>query len=452
MNGTLPPPGVTFPALAAIPLPPVSPLLLMLLFAGLLTALLLFIVLRLDAARRLRESNRQLAECTHRLALTSERCRRQELRAAKLLTLWKSERRHAAARLRQLGEAREELRLQFGQLARQIFDEKAVRFSELNRERLSAILNPFQQQLLALKEEIENTHRHDSHERISLQTEIFHLRELNQQINQEAINLTRALQGDNKVQGNWGEMVLERVLERSGLRRGHEYHCQGGFRDPDNRLLKPDVIIHLPTGREIIVDSKVSLASWQRYVNCHDEAERADHLVAHVKAVRDHITTLADKNYPAVAGVNSLDFVLMFMPIEAAFHAAFEHEPRLLDEAITGNVVVVTPTALLATLRSIENIWRFEQQSRNSLEIARRAGLMYDRFRAFVEDLDKLGRQLASCQSSYEAALLRLTRGRGNLIAQAEQLRDLGVQVKKELPRTVTDQAEITPNETPPTP
>ena len=341
-------------------------------------ALLLGIVSLTTTKRRLRE-----AEAASAFGKT------QEIRAAELAILLESERRHAAEKLQFLEDAREELSLRFAGLAQQIFDEKSARFGEQNKERLEAILEPFNHQLIALKQEINEIYRNDSRERLSLKAEILQLRDLNQQINQEAINLTRALKNDTKVQGNWGELILNRVLERSGLRHGHEYETQGGFRDPHNRLLKPDVIIHLPEGRDIIVDSKVSLISWERYVNCEEEKERDRPLGQLVQAVRDHLATLGSKNYQDVSGVRSLDFVLMFMPIEAAFAAVLQHDDTLFTEALDHNVIIVTPTTLLATLRTIENLWHFEHQNRNSLEIARRAGLMYDKFRSFVEEMEK---------------------------------------------------------------
>ncbi len=367
----------------------------------------------------------------------------QAIREARLITLLKNERKHAAEKLQLLEDAREELRLQFTALAQQIFDEKSARFSELNRDKLEAILQPFNNQLTGLKQEINEIYRNDSRERMSLKNEIVQLRDLNQQVNQEAINLTKALKSDTKIQGNWGELILERVLERSGLRRGLEYETQGGFRDSNNRLLKPDVIVHLPDDKDIIIDSKVSLVSWERYVNCADEGERALHLAAMIRAIREHITTLSKKNYPELTGIHSLDFVLMFMPIEAAFSTAFQEDDNLFGEALTKNIIIVTPTTLLATLRTVENIWQFEHQSKNSLEIARRAGIMYDKFRGFVEEMEKIGKQLATCHSTYDGAILKLTRGRGNLIAQAEQIKELGVQVRKEIPKSITDLAEL---------
>jgi len=392
----------------------------------------------------LREAERQIARVEEDRADGQLEFNSLAIREAKLTTLLENERRHGAEKLQLLEDAREELRLQFTGLAQQIFEEKSTRFSDLNREKLEAILQPFNQQLTALKQEIGEIYRHDSRERISLKTEIIQLRDLNQQVNREAINLTRALKGDTKVQGNWGELVLERVLERSGLRLGIEYETQNGFRDNSNRLLKPDVIVHLPDGKDIIIDSKVSLVSWEKYVNSEEENERRLHLTGLQKAIRDHVTTLGNKNYPELLGVHSLDFVLMFMPIEAAFSTAFAEDDGLFSEALGKNIIIVTPTTLLATLRTIENIWQFEHQSKNSQEIARRAGIMYDKFRGFVEEMEKIGRQLATCHSTYDSAVQKLTLGRGNLVAQAEQLKALGVQVKKEIPASITDLADLT--------
>jgi DNA recombination protein RmuC len=403
--------------------------------------LLLFRVAALKADQR--ETIAKLAAAERNNADILQCNNNQAIKEAKLTTLLENERKHAAEKLQLLEDAREELRLQFAGLAQQIFDEKSARFSELNRDRLEAILQPFNNHLTALKQEINEIYRHDSRERFSLKNEIVQLRDLNQQINQEAINLTRALKSDTKIQGNWGELVLERVLERSGLRRGIEFETQGGFRDNNNRLLKPDVLVHLPEGRDIIIDSKVSLISWEKFVNSEDESHRAFHLAGLVKAIRDHITILSQKNYPELNGIHSLDFVLMFMPIEAAFSTAFQQDENLFDEALTKNIIIVTPTTLLATLRTVENIWQFEHQSKNSLEIARRAGIMYDKFRGFLEEMEKIGKQLSTCHSTYDNALLKLTQGRGNLIAQAEQLKELGIQVKKEIPASITDFADL---------
>lgn len=418
------------------------------------TAILLVISFSLIMA--LRQTVRQKKDTEKKLAISEktaanvfDQLRDLEIKQVKLETLLTSEREYTAEKLELLKHAREEMRLQFGSLAQQIFEEKSARFSELNHEKLSTILHPFKDQLDTLKQEINDIYRTDSRERISLKTEITHLRELNQQINQEAVNLTNALKGNTKTQGNWGELVLERVLEKSGLRKGTEYDTQSSFRDHQNRLFKPDIIIHLPAGKDIVIDSKVSLISWEKYINSDQGSSRKQYKQELIKAIREHIHSLSAKNYQNLRGLHSLNFVLMFMPIEAAFATACNHDDNLIDEALTHNIILVTPTTLLATLRTVENIWHNEHQSKNSLEIARRAGLMYDKFRGFVEEVEKIGKQLTVCQNSYEMALTKLCKGRGNLINQAEQLKGLGVQVKKEISKTITEQTDHTNNDLP---
>lgn len=391
---------------------------------------------------RLRLQEEDLAAARNQLGESDHSRVEQQIRAEKLASLLESEQRSAGEKLQLLEQAREELRLQFESLANRIFEEKSEKFGSQSRERLETILRPFHEQLASFRKEIGDIYVSDTRERSSLKQEIIHLRELNRQIGTEALNLTRALKGDRKIQGNWGEMVLERILEQSGLRRGHEYECQEGLRDPDSRLLRPDVIVRLPEGRDIVIDAKVSLISWERAVSADDERERNRALADLVAAVRDHITTLAGKKYSELAGIRSLDFVIMFMPIEAAFVAAFQHDGQLFDEAFRRGIIVTTPTTLLATLRTVENIWRYEHQSRNAQEIARRAGLIHDKLCGFVEEMEKIGRQLATCQQTYETAMSRLSQGRGNLIAQAGQLTELGVTSRREMPRSVADRAD----------
>jgi len=301
----------------------------------------------------------------------------------------------------------------------------------------------FPHQLAAFKTEIGDIYANDTRERTSLKDEILRLRDLNRQISTEAVNLTRALKGDKKIQGNWGEMVLERVLEQSGLRRGQEYDCQESLRDRDSRLFRPDVVVHLPEGRDIVIDSKVSLVSWERYVGAEEEPARQRALSELAAAVRDHLTSLGGKNYSDLEGIRSLDFVIMFMPIEVAFVAAMQQDERLFDEAFRRGIIVTTPTTLLATLRTVENIWRYEHQGRNAQEIARRAGLIHDKLCSFVPDMDTNGRQLGSGHHPYEAAMAKLSQGRGNLIAQAGQLTELGVKARKELSRAVIDRTDL---------
>ncbi len=410
----------------------------------LLFILLISTLLRLsDLKTVLKKNKTQFILADEKMNAARQRNIRQQIRAAKLITLLKNEKKHSAEKLSLLENAREELSMQFSTLAQQILEEKSARFSELNREKLETILHPFNRQLVSFKQDINEIYLSDTRERVSLKKEIVQLRELNQQISQEAINLTRALKGDTKQQGNWGELVLERVLEQCGLRRGHEYETQGGFRDHENNLMKPDVIIHLPEGKDVIVDSKVSLIAWEKYINSEKESDKARHIDDLVDAVRNHINRLSDKNYPALAGIHSLDFVLMFMPIEAAFAAVYQSDEQLFADALAKKIIVVTPTTLLATMRTVENIWQHEHQSKNSAEIARRAGIMYDKFRGFVEDMEKIGRQLATCHTTYDSAMTKLTQGRGNLISHSEQLRELGIQVKKEIPKSIVEISDI---------
>lgn len=412
--------------------------LALLLFAVCLALALLATALSLALAN-VKRRRKAVEQSLH---LAEQRCREQEIRAAKLITLLKNDRKHGAEKLRLLEDARDEISLRFAQLAQQSLEEKSLALSDLNRDKLGAILEPLHRQLGFFKQELNELARVDSRERQSLKTEILQLRDLNQQLSREALNLTRALKSDNKLQGNWGELVLSRVLERSGLRLGHEYHTQQSYRDDSQRLQRPDVIIHLPDGRDVIVDAKVSLVAWERLVNCDGEGERAEHLGQLTRAIRDHVTGLAAKNYPRLSEVNSLDFVLMFLPIEATFATVVQADEALIADALAAGVIIVTPTTLLATLKTIENLWKYERQSRNAEEIARRAGQMYDKFCLFTLELEKLGKQLATCSTTYDTALAKLSQGRGNLISQAEQLRELGVQAKRELPKTMTDTAE----------
>ncbi len=439
-------PAPSLPALIAGPLSGSDPFLLL---AGLvaIVALLfgLVIILFFRCRRlsgRLRRQDEELATAGTHLAECDHNRIEQQIRAEKLATLLESEQRSSDEKLQLLEQAREELRLQFESLANRIFEEKNEKFGSQSRERLETILRPFHEQLASFRKEIGDIYVSDTRERSSLKQEIIHLRELNRQIGTEAVNLTRALKGDRKIQGNWGEMVLERILEQSGLRRGHEYECQEGLRDSDSRLFRPDVIVRLPEGRDIVIDAKVSLVSWERAVTADDERERNRALADLVAAVRDHLNTLGDKNYSDLAGIRSLDFVIMFMPIEAAFVAAFQHDQQLFEEAFRRGIIVTTPTTLLATLRTVENIWRYEHQSRNAQEIARRAGLIHDKLCGFVEEMEKIGRQLATCQQTYETAMARLSQGRGNLIAQSGQLTELGVKSRREMPRSVADRAD----------
>ncbi len=353
------------------------------------------------------------------------------------------ERRSTSEKLELLERNRDALKQEFENLANRIFEQKSERFSQQTRTSLDTLLNPFREQLTDFRKRVEDVYTTETRDRQALRTEIESLQKLNHQITEEAANLTRALKGDKKIQGNWGELILERVLEKSGLRKGIEYDTQGSYRGADGQLLRPDVVVHLPDNRNLIVDSKVSLVAYQQWVTEDDELAKAEALKAHVEAVRQHIRQLSEKDYSQLHGLHSPDFVFLFMPIEPAFVAAFQQDENLFAEAFEHKIIVVTPTTLLATLRTIENIWRYERQSQNARLIADRAGAVYDKLRVFVESMEKLGAQLQTAQGTYDSAMNTLTRGKGNLISQANRFVALGVRVKKTLPKTVRDRAEV---------
>jgi len=349
----------------------------------------------------------------------------------------------AAEKLALLEEAKENLKREFQVLANQIFEEKGKAFTEKNQSSLDEVLKPVQSELKSFRERIETVHKEDVEARGSLKEQLANLQNLNKQMNDEARNLTRALKGDKKMQGDWGELILETVLEQSGLRKGKEYTTQGGFRDDSGNLRKPDVILNLPDGKHMIIDSKVSLVAYNEYMSTQDEQAHEHALAAHVQSVRKHIDDLSGKDYSSLIGLKTPDFVFMFMPIEAAFMVAFQKDEKLFSRAFERNIVVVTPTTLLATLRTVENIWRYERQNENAKRIADKAGAVYDKLRGFLEDFEKIGSQLGTVQKSYEGALAKLTHGRGNLIRQAEGFVELGVKIKKQLPQSMRDEASL---------
>ncbi len=364
---------------------------------------------------------------------------------AELQTRMAEQEKNHYEKLKLLQTAEHQLKSQFENLAGKIFEDRSKQFAEQNKANIDHLINPLREQLGEFKQRIETVYDNENKDRISLREEIVSLRRDTAKMNQEALNLTRALKGEKKTQGNWGEMILEKVLERSGLRKGIEYDIQGAFRDDDNRLFKPDVIVRLPENKDVIIDSKVSLLAYERYCSAEEEHDRAIALKQHTSAVREHIKSLSDKDYSALHGVKSLDFVLLFMPIEAAFVAAFQTDEQLFTDAFEHKIVVVTPTTLLATLRTVENIWRYERQNENARAIADKAGLVYDKIRGLLEDFDKLGKQLSTVQSTYDAVMGKLTYGSGNLIRQANSFVELGVKVKKTIPKTLTGQAGLEP-------
>lgn len=347
---------------------------------------------------------------------------------------------HAEDKFQSLQAAREELRQQFRAMASDILDEKSVKLAETNQLGLGNILQPLQEKIASFEKKVEETYSREARERFSLEKELRNLQTLNSRLSEDALNLTRALKGDNKAQGNWGEFILSSILDASGLTEGREYETQRTLMasqphaTDDGRMIRsqPDVLIYLPDNRQVIVDSKVSLTAYERYCSAETEEERQLSLQQHVLSLKSHIKQLSEKRYQNLPQLNSLDFVLLFVPIEPAFSLALQKEPGLFNSAFEHQIVLVGPSTLLATLRTIQNIWRYENQSRNAQDIANKAGAMYDKFVNFAEDMDELGKKIDTTRRSYDAAMNKLQLGRGNLISRAETLRELGARASKQ--------------------
>lgn len=349
------------------------------------------------------------------------------------------ERRHSEDKLRTLQAAREDLRQQFQLLASDVLDEKSRRLTENNQLGLSTILQPLQEKISSFEKKVEETYSREARERFSLEKELRNLQTLNLRLSDDAVNLTRALKGDNKAQGNWGEFILSSILDASGLTEGREYETQRTLSATqphaadEGRMSRsqPDVLIYLPDNRQVIVDAKVSLTAYERYCSADSEDDRKMFLQQHVLSLKAHIKQLSEKRYQNLPQLNSLDFVLLFMPVEPAFSLALQHDPGLFNSAFEHHIVLVGPSTLLATLRTIQNIWRYEHQSRNAQDIAVKAGALYDKFVNFAEDMDELGKKIDTTRRSYDAAMNKLQTGRGNLISRAENLRELGARASK---------------------
>ena len=344
-------------------------------------------------------------------------------------------------RLAELKAARESLTREFENLANRIFDAKQEKFSQQSRQTLDTSLGPVRDELKSFRKKVEDVYDKESAERNRLVGQIAELQKQAQQISQGAENLTNALKGDSKVQGNWGEVVLERILEESGLRSGREYQTQASFTDGDGKRKMPDVIVRLPDERDIIIDSKVSLTDYERYCSADDEQQRQQHLKGHLNSLRSHITGLSRKAYEQLEEIRTLDFVLIFVPIEAAFMTALENDHTLFRDAYDKGIILVSPSTLLATLRTIHNIWRFEDQNRNAEKIASQAGGLYDQFVLLMEAFEDIGKQLERSQKAWELANKRLHVGRGNLVKRVEDIKTLGAKAKKQIAKASLEQA-----------
>ena len=341
-----------------------------------------------------------------------------------------------------LRDSREQLRQEFENLANEILERKGRAFSELSQQRINGLLQPIQAEMKGFREKVESIHRHETEQRAGLSAELRHLQALNREITDQAERLTQALQGQKKVQGNWGELMLENVLEGSGLRPGKDYRREVSFATENGRR-RPDAVVYLPQGRHLVIDAKSSLAAYVRYVNAEDEGERELALAAHTAAVGERITELADKHYYDLPGLNSPDVVIMFVPVESAYVEALKHDETLFQRALEHNVLVATPTTLLTSLNVVRQLWRFEDQSRHSAELASRAEKFYNKLRLFLESMQEMRARLDGARDSYDRAMGQLVDGRGNLIKQAAEFEQLGVAVKKELPAELVERAAL---------
>ncbi|WP_298903503.1 DNA recombination protein RmuC [uncultured Psychroserpens sp.] len=341
----------------------------------------------------------------------------------------------------EIEERQEQLRKDFELLATKILDEKSEKFTLQNKENIKNILNPLQEKIQVFEKKVEDTQKESISMHSALKEQLLGLKDLNQQMTKEATNLTKALKGDSKMQGNWGELVLERVLEKSGLEKDREYFVQQSFTLPDGTRVLPDVVLHLPDNKKMIVDSKVSLTDYERYVNADDD-DRNFHLKAHINSIKKHVDQLSDKNYQDLYDIESPDFVLLFIPIEPAFAVAINEDSSLYNKAFEKNIVIVTPSTLLATLRTIDTMWNNEKQQRNAIEIARQAGALYDKFEGLVKDLTGVGKKIDDAKRDYSSAMNKLVEGRGNLITSVEKLKKMGAKAKKSLPETIIKRAK----------
>jgi DNA recombination protein RmuC len=343
---------------------------------------------------------------------------------------------------KEMQETQKNLQSEFKNLDNEILEEKTKKFTEQNSKRLDEILHPFKEQIKGFEKRVEDTYEKTLKDQTDLQAELKKLQDMNMKISQEASNLTKALKGDVKKQGNWGEMILDKVLERSGLTKGIEYETQESFVAESGKRIQPDVVVHLPENKHILIDAKVSLVAYERYINAESTEEQAISLKLHLESVKKHVKELAEKSYQNTKGIQSPDFVLLFIPIEASFSIAVNEDPGLFNEAWSKHIVIVSPTTLLATLMTVASIWKQENQTRNALKIADEGAKLYDKFVHFLEDLDKLGKKLESASDHYKDSMKKLKTGPGNLISKVEGLKKLGVRSRnkvREIPESLND-------------
>ncbi len=382
------------------------------------------------------------------IQLSSEREKLLNEKQSLLISLSRKETEHNNLQLKIQEQKEEVTQLQaqftkeFENLANKIFEEKSTKFTEQNKENIKNILNPLQEKIHLFEKKVEDSQKENIGIHASLKEQLNHLQNQNLKITQEAENLTKALKGDSKIQGNWGELVLERVLEKSGLEKDREYFVQQSFTDEEGKRIMPDVVIHLPDNKKMIIDSKVSLTAYEKLINEEDKNLQSTYLKEHVNSIKRHIEQLSEKKYHDVYKIESPDFILLFIPIEPAFAMALNHDNSLYTKAFEKNIVIVTPATLLATLRTIDSMWTNQKQQENAYEIARLAGTLYDKFEGFVADLIRIGKRMDDAKNEYSGAMNKLVDGRGNMITTIEKLKKMGAKTQKSLPENLLKRAD----------
>lgn len=403
----------------------------------------------LIATRTALETTNKLLKAENETVASKNQELQNELMHVKIaLTKMEGDRSAVEAKLLEQKDAiaglNEKFKIEFENLANKILEEKTKKFTDQNRDSLEHILQPFKERIKDFEEKVQKVYDTEAAERNSLKGEIKQLMNLNQVMHTEAQNLTRALKGDNKTQGNWGEFILESILEKSGLVKDREFKTQDSVVTEDGRRLQPDVVIYLPDNKNLIIDSKVSLIGFEKYTSADDEQQKQLGIREHTLSVRNHIKSLSDKKYHQQYGIKSLDFVLLFIPVEPAFALAVQHDSNLFNDAFEKNIVIVSPTTLLATLRTVSNIWRQENQSKNAFEIAKKAGDLYDKFNGFVEDMIDLGKKMDQGKATYEGAMKKLSTGSGNVVKRIEELKKMGATTNKSLPPSLIERSSAT--------
>lgn len=396
---------------------------------------------------RLEEGNKQLSE---QLQETKAELRQSQEKVTDLsgqLSARQSDLRNLNERLeeqkKEIAEMQLKLTTEFKNIANEILEDKSKKFTEQNKTNLDGILKPLNDKIKDFEQKVEASHKASLMQNAGLKEQLTMLQNLNQKMSEEARNLTRALKGESKTQGNWGELILERILEKSGLVKDREYTVQPSFTTEDGKRYQPDIVINLPENKTVVVDSKVSLVDYERYCATEDDAERDNYLKSHIRSIRAHMKGLSEKEYHNLYELNGLDFVLLFVPVEPAFNLAIQHDNSLYDEALEKNIVIVSTSTLLATLRTIASIWRQEYQNKNAMEIARQSGALYDKFVGLSQDLIDIGRKIDTSKDAYKSAMNKLVEGRGNLISRVEKLRELGAKASKTIAQPMLDKAGV---------